>query len=68
MTDPLARISIIQETGKKKEHDTRLKRDKYPRHAEETEEDSIDISNEAREKAAGRTHRNILDYLNEEPE
>lgn len=68
MTDPLTRISTIQETGKKKEHDARLKHDKYPRHAEESEEDSIDISKEAREKAAGRTHRNIIDYINEEPE
>lgn len=68
MTEPLTKISSIQETGKKKAHDNSLKHDKYLRHSEETEEDSIDISEEAREKAAGRTHRNIADYLSEEPE
>ena len=68
MTEPLARISTTKETGKKNAPDIRLKHEKNPRHAEATEEDSIDISEEARERAAGRKRRNILDYLNEEPE
>jgi hypothetical protein len=29
-------------------------------------EDSIDISEEARERASGKKQRNILDYLNDE--
>ena len=68
MTEPLAKISTIKETGKKNAPDSRLKHEKSPRHAEETGEDSIDISEEARERAADRKRRNILDYLNEEPE
>jgi hypothetical protein len=67
MTDPLTGISAIRETGKKRESDTRLKHEKKPHHTDEAEEDSIDISEEARERSAGRKRRNILDYINEEP-
>jgi hypothetical protein len=66
MTDPLTRISTIRETGKKKAPDKRLKYEKSPQHVDETEGDSVDISEEARERAAGKKRRNILDYLNEE--
>jgi len=67
MTDPVERISPARETGKKNATDSRLKHDKHPGHPDEAEHDSIDISEEAREWAAGKKHRNILDYLNEEP-
>jgi hypothetical protein len=66
MTEPLSRISGAKETSKKNASDSALKHTKSPRHADEVEEDSIDISEEARERAAGKKHRNILDYLNEE--
>jgi hypothetical protein len=67
LTEPVSGISTIKEPGKKKAPDTLLKHEKSPRHTEEAEEDSVDISDEAREKAAGKNRRNILDYLNEEP-
>jgi hypothetical protein len=68
MTDPLERISPTRETGKKNAADSRLKHEKHPHHVDETETDSVDISEEAREKAAGKKRKNILDYLNEAPE
>lgn len=67
MTEPVSRISSTRETGGKKASDALLKHGKNTRHPDENEEDSIDISEEARERAAGRKSRNILDYLNEEP-
>ena len=66
MTEAVTGISTTREPGKKKAADTRLKHDKNQRHADETAEDSVDISEEARERAAGKKRRNILDYLNEE--
>lgn len=67
MTEPVTGISRTREPGKKNAPDAGLKHEKSPRHTDETEEDSIDISEEARERAAGRKRRNILDYLKEEP-
>jgi len=66
MTEPLSRVSTIKETGKKKAPDTRLKHEKNTRHAQETDEDCVEISEEARERSAGKKRRDILDYLNEE--
>ncbi len=68
MTDPVERISPARETGKKNATDSRLKHDKHLHHPYETEEDSVDISEEARERAAGKQRKNILDYLNEDQE
>ena len=67
MTEALARISRTKETGNKKAPDTDQKHEKHPRHVDESGEDSIDISEEARERAAGKKFKNILDYINEEP-
>jgi len=65
MTEPLTKISSIKETGKKNASDSRLKHEKNQRHGVDSEEDSITISEEARERAAGKKRRNILDYINE---
>jgi len=54
MTEPLSRISTIKEAGKKNAPDTRLKHEKITRHAEETDEDCVEISEEARERSAGK--------------
>jgi hypothetical protein len=67
MTEPLTKISSTKETGKKNVQDSRLKHEIKPRQVYDSEEDCIEISEEARERAAGRKRRNILDYLNEEP-
>jgi hypothetical protein len=53
MTEPIDRISGARETGRKNVPDLRVKQEKHPRHMDENEEDCIDISEEAREKAAG---------------
>jgi hypothetical protein len=66
MTETLKEISRVRETGKKKVPDEFLKHEKHPRHPDESEGDSVDISEEARDRAAGKTRRNILDYLKEE--
>jgi hypothetical protein len=66
MTEALSKISRAKETGKKNASDFGMKQGKVPKHAEERGKDCIDISEEARERAAGKKHGNILDYLNEE--
>ena len=66
MTERVAEISRSKAPGKKNATETRLKHEKYPPHANEAEHDSIDISEEARERAAGRKRGNILDYLKQE--
>jgi hypothetical protein len=67
MTEPVSEISRVKETGKKKVPDARLKHEKHPQLPDEPGEDSVDISEEARDRAAGKKRRNILDYLKEEP-
>ena len=68
MTEPLIKISPAKETDKKKSIESRLKHEKNSEHTNEVEKDSVDISEEARERAAGKKHRNILEYINEVPE
>jgi vacuolar-type H+-ATPase subunit H len=67
MTEAVSEISRVKETGKKKVSDARQKYEKLPQHPDEPGEDSVDISEEARDRAAGKKRRNILDYLKEEP-
>jgi hypothetical protein len=64
MTDPLNKISPAQGPGKKNVSDTGLKHGKGHGHATESDDDSVDISEEARERSAGKKSRNILDYVN----
>ena len=68
MTDPVTVVDTIRGTGKKSVADSHLKHAKNQRHPDEADEDSVDISEEARERSAGRKRRSILDYLNDEPE
>jgi hypothetical protein len=65
VTERINKTSAIQEAGKKKASTPLLKHEKKYRHPDETEEDSIEISDEARERAAGKKQRNILEYINE---
>lgn len=65
MTDPVERIDPARGPGKKNAAGTRLKHELPLRHADETETDSVDISDEARERATGKHHRTILEYLQE---
>ena len=67
MTEPVAGIDKARAAGKKNAPVVRSKHAKNPRNSDETGEDSIDISEEARDRAAGRKRKSILDYLNEEP-
>ena len=68
MTEPVTIISTTRETVKKNAANARRTHEKHQRHVDETGQDSVDISEEARDRAAGRKRRNILDYLKEEPE
>jgi len=65
MTEPINKTSAIQEAGKKKASEPLLRHENKHRHSDEAEEDSIEISDEARERAAGKKQRDILEYINE---
>jgi hypothetical protein len=67
MTEPVEGISRVREIAEKnKREKDRLQQEKHAGHHNATEDDSIDISDEARDRAAGRKRRNILDYINDE--
>jgi hypothetical protein len=67
MTEPLNGISSTREvTEKNKREKSRLQRGNLAGHQDGVEDDSVDISDEARDKAAGRNRRNILDYINDD--
>ena len=55
MTEPLSKISRIKEAGRKKSHPDNLKHEKLKRHPDEAEDDSVDISEEARNRASGKS-------------
>ena len=63
MTEPLSEISRIKETGRKSTRTDTLKHEKLKRHPEEAEDDCVDISEEARNRATGKKHGNILEYI-----
>jgi hypothetical protein len=68
MTEPVEGISRAKEVAEKNKRDPgRLQREKHSGHQEAADDDSIDISDEARERAAGKRRRNIMEYINEEP-
>lgn len=63
MTEPLSEISRIKETGRKSSRTDNLKHEKLKRHPEEAEDDCVDISEEARNRATGKKRGNILEYI-----
>ena len=64
MTEPVDKVSRTREVNRQKGREQLLKRDKSEQHhAEDIEDDSVEISREARDRASGKKRRNILDYL-----
>ncbi|MBT1072125.1 hypothetical protein [Pelotalea chapellei] len=70
MTEPVIIISgaapICGSKDKKRPPKEALKKATTHVHSDEAGDDSVDISEEARDCASGRKRRNILEYLNEE--
>lgn len=66
MTELVDKVDIIRgarEVSRQKDQEQPHKRQKGKRHPNETDEDSVEISEEARERATGKRRRNILEYL-----
>jgi len=57
MTDPVNKISGARETGRNNTQERLLKNDRRRPRSEHNESDSIDISEEARDKASGKNEK-----------
>lgn len=63
MTDPVNKIDNIKETSRKNSRDGIFRGDKHKHHSEQPENDNVDISEEARDRASGKKHKNIIEYI-----
>jgi len=63
VTDLVNKVGGADTVDRKNSRGQLFKREKKARHPEETEGDSVDISQDARERAAGGKRRTILEYL-----
>jgi len=54
MTDPVDRISATKETERRNTRSGLIKGEKPKRHPDGVENDSVDISEEARDRASGK--------------
>jgi hypothetical protein len=66
MTETVIVIGGVQETGRKGGQGNPSKRGKAKQLKGAPEDDSVDISQEARDRASGNKRRNILEYLEDE--
>jgi hypothetical protein len=66
MTDPVSKISRSQETDRKAAHGGMIRNEKRKFHPDEPSDDSVDISEEARERASGKKRKTILEYLEDD--
>jgi len=66
MTDPVVVVGGVQEAGRKSGQKNPAKRGKAKHLKGGPEDDSVDISQEARDRASGKKRRNILEYLEDE--
>jgi len=66
MTDPVGVVGGVQGTGRKSGQEKQSKRGKAKHLKGATEDDSVDISQDARDRASGKKRRNILEYLDDE--
>lgn len=66
MTNPVDVVSGAKEACKKSRQENPLKRGKAKHRNVRTEDDCVDISQEARDRVSGKKHRNILEYLEDE--
>ncbi len=63
MTDPVNKIDGVKETSRKNGRNGLFRGDKHRHHTEQPENDNVDISEEARDKASGKKRKNILEYM-----
>ena len=63
MTDPVDKVSRTREIERKKTREEMVRSGKRKHHPDESVNDSIDISEEARDRASGRKRKTILEYL-----
>jgi len=63
MTDPVNKVDGVKETSRKNSRDGLFRGDKHRHHTEQLENDNVDISEEARDKASGKKRKNILEYI-----
>ncbi|MBI2354591.1 MAG: hypothetical protein HYV06_06110 [Deltaproteobacteria bacterium] len=63
MADPVTEIGGVKETGRNTTRGGNSKRDKGKGRPHRAEDDSVDISEEARQRASGKKRGNILEYL-----
>ncbi|HPX61680.1 MAG TPA: hypothetical protein PLN25_07915 [Deltaproteobacteria bacterium] len=66
MTDPVDSISRIRETDRNSGRGSSPKGEKRKRRESSHEEDSVDISGEARDRATGKRRKGILEYIGEQ--
>jgi hypothetical protein len=63
MTDPVNKVDGVKETSRKNSRDELFGSNKHRHHSEQLENDNVDISEEARDKASGKKRKNILEYI-----
>ena len=63
MTDPVNKIGGAKAVGGKNLQENIFKGEKRKRKTESAENDNIDISEEARDRASGKKRKNILEYI-----
>jgi len=66
VTDPVVVVSAAKEAGRKSGRENPRKQDKAKQRQAVAGDDSVDISREALDRASGKKHRNILEYLEDE--
>lgn len=66
MTDSVIKISKAQDTERKTARSLPVPGKRPNHHPDEPADDSIDISEEARDRASGRRRKTILEYLEDE--
>ena len=67
MTEAVKGICEATEIGGNSKRDGIHKRLKVKKPLDEGKDDCVDISEEARDRASGKKHRNILEYMENEP-
>jgi len=63
MTDPVNKVSRAQEAERRQTQEGGFRSDTLRHHPDEPADDSVDISEEARERASGRKRKTILEYI-----
>jgi hypothetical protein len=66
MSDPVEKLDFIRGVGRRGAGGASFKHEKKVKHGhDEEEDDCVDISEEARERASGKKKKSILEYIGE---